>query len=127
MNIPDGILCARTHEYILDCGEYVLIGFTDYLLKQLGDVIFVEFPEIDSFYSKKEVFATVEADGAATELYMPIAGKIIEINPLLTDSLDSLNNEPLSDGWLIKVEPSNLQADIYDLSDYNDYIEDVKN
>lgn len=124
MNIPDGILCAKTHEYILDCGDYALIGLTDLLLKHLGDIIFVEFPDTDSVYAKKEVFATVEADGAATELYMPVAGKIVEINPMLNDSLDSLNTEPLSDGWLVKIEPLDFQADIYDLSDYNDYIED---
>lgn len=122
MNIPDGILCAKTNEYVLDCGDYALIGLTDVLLSKLGDVIFVEFPEEGSTYVKKEVFATVEADGAATELYMPVAGKIIEINPLLANSLDALNSEPLSEGWLIKVEPLDYQADIYDLSDYNDYI-----
>lgn len=54
MNIPDGILCASTHEYILDCGEYVLVGITDILLSKLGDVIFVEFPEKGSVYTKKK-------------------------------------------------------------------------
>lgn len=122
MNIPEGLLCAKTNEYVNDCGDYCLVGLTNLLLDKLGDVIFVEFPEVGSFYTKKEVFATVEADAAATELYMPIAGKIIEINPALTESLDSLNNEPLSDGWLVKVEPADFQADTYDLADYNDYI-----
>lgn len=122
MNIPEGLLCSKTNEYVNNCGDYCLVGLTDLLLTKLGEVVFVEFPEVGSFYSKKEVFATVEADAAATELYMPIAGTITEINPSLSDSLDTLNNEPLSDGWLIKVEPANLQADMYDLSDYNEYI-----
>ena len=61
------------------------------------------FRSVGSFYSKKEVFATVEADAAAAELYMPIGGKIIEINTVLSYSLDSLNSEPYSDGWLVKV------------------------
>lgn len=124
MNIPEGILCAKTNEYVLECGENALVGITDVVLKQLGDIIFVEFPETDSVYEKKEVFATVEADGAATELYMPVAGKILEINPLLADNLDALNNEPLSDGWLIKIEPLDFQSDIYDLTEYSDYIEE---
>lgn len=124
MNIPEGILCAKTNEYVLECGENALVGITDIVLKQLGDIIFVEFPETDSVYAKKEVFATVEADGAATELYMPVAGKILEINPLLADNLDALNNEPLSDGWLIKIEPLDFQSDIYDLTEYSDYIEE---
>lgn len=124
MNIPEGILCAKTNEYVLECGENALVGITDVVLKQLGDIIFVEFPEADSVYAKKEVFATVEADGAATELYMPVAGKILEINPLLADNLDALNNEPLSDGWLIKIEPLDFQSDIYDLTEYSDYIEE---
>lgn len=122
MNIPEGLLCTRTNEYVIDCGDYCLVGMTDVLIDKLGDIIFVEFPEVGSFYSKKEVFATVEADAAATELYMPIAGKIIEINPALSDSLNSLNSEPLSDGWLVKVEPADFQADSYDLSDYDDYV-----
>lgn len=124
MNIPEGILCAKTNEYVLECGENALVGITDVVLKQLGDIIFVEFPETDSVYAKKEVFATVEADGAATELYMPVAGKILEINPLLADNLDALNNEPLSDGWLIKIESLDFQSDIYDLTEYSDYIEE---
>ena len=122
MNIPNGLLCSKTNEYVIDCGDYCLVGLTDLLLSKLGDVIFVEFPEVGSFYTKKEVFATVEADAAATELYMPIAGKILEINPALMDSLEALNSEPLSDGWLVKVEPVDFQADTYDLSDYNDYV-----
>ncbi len=124
MNIPEGILCAKTNEYVLECGENALVGITDVVLKQLGDIIFVEFPETDSVYAKKEVFATVEADGAAIELYMPVAGKILEINPLLADNLDALNNEPLSDGWLIKIEPLDFKSDIYDLTEYSDYIEE---
>lgn len=122
MNIPDGLLCAKTNEYVIDCGDYCLVGLTDLLLSKLGDVVFVELPEVGSFYSKKEVFATVEADAAATELYMPIGGKIIEINPVLAYSLDSLNSEPYSDGWLVKVEPVDMKADLYDLFDYKDYI-----
>lgn len=124
MNIPEGILYAKTNEYVLECGENALVGITDVVLKQLGDIIFVEFPETDSVYAKKEVFATVEADGAAIELYMPVAGKILEINPLLADNLDVLNNEPLSDGWLIKIEPLDFQSDIYDLTECSDYIEE---
>lgn len=124
MNIPDGLLCSKTNEYVLNCGEYALVGLTDVLLQKLGDIIFIEFPEENSVYSKKEVFATVEADGAATELYMPVAGKIIEINPKLNESFDYINQEPLSDGWLIKIEPLDFQNDIYDLSDYNDYIKE---
>lgn len=124
MNIPNGLLCSKSNEYVLECGDYALVGLTDVLLKKLGDIIFVEFPETNSVYAKKEVFATVEADGAATELYMPVAGKIIEINPRLNDSFDIINQEPLSDGWLVKIEPLDFQSDIYDLSDYDDYIQE---
>ena len=124
MNIPDGLLCAKTHEYILTKEDYVLVGITDIMLDKLGEIIFVEFPEKGSFYSKKEVFATIESDGAATELYMPVAGHIMEINPALTDNYDALNQEPLSDGWLVKVEPADYQTDIFDLYDYNDYKKD---
>ena len=126
MNIPDGLLCAKTHEYILTKEDYVLVGITDIMLDKLGEIIFVEFPEKGSFYSKKEVFATIESDGAATELYMPVAGHILEINPALTDNYDALHQEPLSDGWLVKVEPADYQTDIFDLFDYNDYKKDIE-
>lgn len=126
MNIPYGILCAKSHEYVLESDDgCCFVGITDEMVKQLGEIIFVEFPDVNSFYTKKEVFATLEADVAATELYMPVAGKIVEINPLLSDGLDALNSEPLSDGWLVKVEPYDYQKDIFDLSDYNDYKEEI--
>ncbi|MGN0015624.1 MAG: glycine cleavage system protein H [Candidatus Gastranaerophilaceae bacterium] len=124
MNIQDGILCAESHEYVLDCGKYALVGVTNILLEKMGEIFFVEFPEPNSIYSKKEVFATIEADGAAAELYMPVAGKIIEINPALTENYSALNSNPMTDGWLIKIEPLNFQADIDDLMDYNDYIKE---
>ena len=117
----NNILCARTHEYVVNCEEYALIGITDLMISQMEEVNFVEFPDINSYYAKKEVFATIEGNGVATELYMPIGAKVIEINPLLLDSLDTLNSNPLTDGWLVKIEPYNFQADIYDLSDYDEY------
>ncbi len=126
MDIPDGLLCAKSHEYILDGDNGYLVGITDVLLNNLGDIIFVEFPEEGSVYTKKEVFATVEADGAATELYMPVAAKIVEINPLLSDNLNVLNSKPLTDGWLIKVEPLDFSSDIYDLEDYQDYKNEIE-
>ncbi|MBQ2643946.1 glycine cleavage system protein H [bacterium] len=122
MDIPSGILCAKTHEYVLIKDDYAIVGITDELIKQMGEILFIEFPIVDSLYYKKEVFATIEADGLAMELHMPLKGKIIEVNPLIQDSLDLLNKSPLSDGWIVKVEPSKFEWDEYDLIPYEDYI-----
>ncbi len=75
-NAPEGILCSKTHEWALEEGDTVTIGLTDYAIEQLGDIVFVELPEVGSEFVKNEVFATIESVKAASEIYMPIGGKV---------------------------------------------------
>ena len=77
---PEGILCSKTHEWILENDNSVTVGLTDYAIEQLGDIVFVELPEVGSEFDKNEVFATIESVKAASEIYMPVGGKIVEIN-----------------------------------------------
>ena len=77
---PEGILCSKSHEWVLDEGDTYKIGLTDYAVEQLGDIVFVELPEVESEFAKGEVFATIESVKAASEIYMPIGGKIVEVN-----------------------------------------------
>ncbi len=124
MNIPEGILCSRTHTWVLESDNEVVIGLTDWQAQQLGDIVFVELPEIDSEYAKDEVFATIESVRGACELYMPVESKVTEVNEKLINSPELINEDSYSN-WLIKVQPSNFQEDSESLIEYVDYIDEV--
>lgn len=127
MMVPEGILCSKSHEYLLENDNNVYtVGLTDYAVEQLGDIVFIELPEVGSVYSKGEVFATVESVKAASEIYMPVGGKVIKINETVVESPETLNEAPYSDGWLIKIESETAQEDSGDLLDYSDYKEEIE-
>lgn len=127
MIIPEGILCTKSHEYLLEGDNHVYtVGLTDYAVEQLGDIVFVELPEVDAEFSKGEVFATVESVKAASEIYMPVGGKIVEVNEKIADAPETLNESPYGDGWLVKIVGDDIAADSGDLLDYNDYKEELE-
>ena len=123
--VPEGILCSKTHEYIYQVDNTSYIGITDFAVEQLGDIVFVELPEVGSFFEKGEVFATLESVKAATEVYMPVNGTIIEINEKLIEAPEILNNDPFGDGWLVKIESETAALDSGDLLEYEDYKDEV--
>lgn len=125
MMVPDGILCSKTHEYLLESDNIYTIGLTDYAVEQLGDIVFIELPEVGTEFVKGEVFATVESVKAASEIYMPVSGKIIEINEQVVERPDILNENPYENGWLVKIESSTAHADSGDLLEYEDYKEEL--
>lgn len=125
MMVPEGILCAKSHEYVLEGADLFTIGLTDYAVEQLGDIVFIELPEVGTQFIKGEVFATVESVKAASEIYMPIGGTIAEVNEKVAESPETLNNSPLGDGWLIKVKSETALADSGDLLEYEDYMDEV--
>lgn len=124
-NAPEGILCSKTHEWALEEGDKVTIGLTDYAIEQLGDIVFVELPEVGSEFAKNEVFATIESVKAASEIYMPIGGKVTEINEELINSPELINEDVWEKGWLIKIETNTYQEDSLGLLEYEDYKEDT--
>lgn len=125
MIAPEGILCSLSHEYLLEDNSNYIVGLTDVAVEQLGDIIFVELPDIGSTLEKGEVFATVESIKVATEVCMPITGTIIEINEKLIETPELLNNEPFGEGWLVKIESNTASIDSGDLLEYEDYKEEV--
>lgn len=125
MTAPDGILCAKSHEYLLEDGTNFIIGLTDYVVEQLEDMVFVELPEVGTSFVKGEVFATVESVKAASEIYMPVGGTIIEINEKLLETPEILNNDPFGEGWLIKIESESAAIDSSDLLEYEDYRDEL--
>ncbi len=122
--VPEGILCSKSHEWILDEGEVFTIGLTDYAVEQLGDIVFVELPEVGAEFQKDETFATVESVKAASEIYMPAGGKIVAVNEELINSPEKLN-EDVWGSWLVKVDCSNWGEDSIGLMEYEDYKESV--
>jgi len=120
------MLCTKTHEYVLEQDNYYEIGITSYAIEQLGDIVFIELPEVGSSFSKNEVFATIESVKAASEIYAPISGKVIDINEAIVDSPELLNDENYDEKWLVKIESNADQVEFADLLDYTDYIEEVK-
>ena len=124
--MDESMLCTKTHEYVLDKGENYEVGITDYAINQLGDIVFIELPEIGSEFQKNEVFATIESVKAASEIYMPISGKIIEINEEIVNTPELLNDENYQDKWFVKIESEADQVEFADLMDYSDYKEEVE-
>ena len=126
MTVIDNMLCSKSHEYVYEENGNYNIGLTDYAIEQLGDIVFVELPEVGTEYRKGEIFGTVESVKAASEIYMPISGKIIEINEQLIEKPELLNEEPFEEMWLIKIEADAYEEDSKSLLDYTTYKEDVE-
>ena len=122
----ESMLCTKTHEYVLEQDGKYEIGITDYAIEQLGDIVFVELPEVGSEFAKNESFETIESVKAASEIYMPISGKVVEINEQIVNSPELLNDETFEDKWFVKIESSADQVEFADLLDYSDYKEEIE-
>lgn len=127
MTITEKILCSKSHEFLLDNEDNTYtIGLTDYAVEQLGDIVFLELPQVGSEFKKGETFATIESVKAASEIYMPVSGKIIEINEAVVDAPETLNTDPYEAGWLVKIEKTGNDAELSDLLEYEDYKEEIE-
>lgn len=127
MSITEKVLCAKSHEFLFDNGNGVYtVGLTDYAVEQLGDIVFLELPEVGTEFGKGETFATVESVKAASEIYMPISGKIVEINEPAVDAPELLNEDNWEKGWLVKIEATGDAAEQNDLLEYEDYKEELE-
>ena len=126
MSRPDNILCSKTHEFVWENNGKYVIGLTDFAVEQLGDIVFIELPEVGTTLTKGDILGTVESVKAASEIYMPISGTVVEINEILTTSPEILNEDSYEKGWLIKIESNSAKEDSGDLLDYEDYKEEVE-
>ena len=121
----ENILCTKTHEYLLENNGQYEVGITDYAIEQLGDIVFIELPEVGTAFSKNEVFATIESVKAASEIYLPISGEVVEINEEVVDSPELLNDDSYNKKWLVKITSTADQLEFSDLLDYSDYKEEI--
>ena len=104
MNVPENLKYTSEHEWIRQEGDCVYIGITDFAQTELGDIVFVEFPEVGDMLSSGDVFGTVEAVKTVADLYSPISGEVMAINESLENSPEVINTDAYNDGWIIKIK-----------------------
>jgi glycine cleavage system H protein len=124
-DVPENLKFTKDHEWLVDDGgNSFVVGITDHAQDSLGDVTFVELPEVGSTFSRGDVFGVVESVKAASDLYMPVGGEILEINEELGDSPERLNESPYGDGWIIKIK-SNASDELSSLLTADQYKEEI--
>jgi glycine cleavage system H protein len=101
--VPDDRKYTQEHEWVLVEGDVGTVGVTDYAAGELGDVVFVELPEVGGEFSQGDTIGTIESVKAVADLFIPVSGEIVEINEAVVDSPELVNSDPLDDGWLIKI------------------------
>jgi glycine cleavage system H protein len=124
MNIPGNLKYTKDHEWIRSEGKEAYVGITEYAQGELGDIVFIEIETEGEQLEKEEVFGTIEAVKTVSDLFMPVAGKVLEINQALEDAPDQVNKDPYGEGWLIKIsvdDPSQLD-DLLDAGAYEKLI-----
>jgi glycine cleavage system H protein len=107
-NVPENLLYSEEHEYLRPADEDGVyhVGITDYAQGELGDIVYVELPDVGDKFSRMDVFGTVEAVKAVNDLYSPVTGEVVEINEALADDPGLVNNDPYGKGWMIKLRVS---------------------
>jgi glycine cleavage system H protein len=106
MNVPDELLYTEEHEWVLIDGDLATVGITDYAQSELGDIVYIEFPEVGAELKQMDPFGSVEAVKAVEELYAPVSGEVVEVNTALEEDFQTINQDPYSEGWLIKIKMS---------------------
>jgi len=122
MNIPDGLLYTKDHEWVKIEGTKATIGITDFAQGELGDIVFLDISTVGQEVAEHEVFGTVEAVKTVSDLFMPITGKVIEVNPILDASPEQVNEDPYGAGWLIKVDVKGKTSGLLSPAQYKELI-----
>jgi glycine cleavage system H protein len=122
MNIPANLKYTKDHEWVSIDGEIATVGITDFAQQELGDIVYVEVETLDQTLQKDEVFGTVEAVKTVSDLFLPLAGEIIEFNDSLEGNPEIVNSDPYGQGWMVKVKVTNV-ADMNELLSSEDYKE----
>jgi len=125
MNVPSNLKFTKDHEWIKVEGSDALIGITDYAQSELGEIVFVELPDVGETKLKEAVFGTVEAVKAVSDLLMPVSGEIIAVNPELEEKPELVNQAPYEGGWMIKIKLTDL-SELDSLLSAEEYIEFTK-
>jgi glycine cleavage system H protein len=125
LKFPDNVRYSQDHEWARKDGDIFTVGISDFAQDQLGDVVFVELPEAGGTLDKGQEFGTVESVKAVSELFMPMAGQVVEINVALEDGPERVNDDPYGEGWMIKIRPDD-SGDFDALMDREAYLAHVR-
>jgi glycine cleavage system H protein len=120
MKHPDDLKYAQTHEWVRRDGDLIVTGITDHAQDALGDLVYVEQPDVGRVLIAAEQVGVVESVKTASDIHAPVDGEVVETNPLLEDDPELVNTDPYGDGWIYKIRPSNMD-DIDDLMDAEEY------
>ena len=115
MHIPDGYLSTKEHEWVKLDGGVAAVGITEFAQGELGDVVFVQLPEVGTKTQQGDSFGTIEAVKAVADLYSPITGEVVEVNTALADAPEVINREPYTGGWIVKIRPSKFDSEAANL------------
>ena len=124
MNIPENLFYTSEHEWIKIENDTAIIGITDFAQSELGDIIFLELPDLDSVFNAGDIFGTIEAVKTVSDLYMPLDGKITEVNSVLSDNPEKVNEDPYDEGWIVKIiiDENATKNQLLDSKKYNQLI-----
>lgn len=122
MNVPNDLRYSREHEWVRVEGDVAYVGITDFAQSELGDIVYVEVNTVGETLEAGAVFGTVDAVKTTSDLFLPVSGEILEVNPALTDAPELVNQDPYGEGWIVKIKPSNL-AELDELLDAEAYRE----
>ena len=120
MNFPNDVKYTKEHEWIRLEGDVAYVGITDYAQEQLGDIVFVDIQTVGETLAADEVFGTIEVVKTISDLFLPVAGEVLEQNETLEEQPELVNKDPYGEGWLIKVKPEDIKA-VEDLLDAEAY------
>ena len=120
MDIKENLKYTKDHEWIKLDGNIATVGITDFAQSELGDIVYLEIDTLDAEINSNEVFGTVEAVKTVSDLFMPVNGKVVDVNSILEDNPEAVNDDPYGEGWIIKIEVSN-PSDIDALMDSEEY------
>ena len=120
MNVPANLHYTKDHEWLRVEGDSAYSGVTDFAQSELGDIVFIEIETLGETLKKEEVFGTIEAVKTVSDMFMPVSGEIVEVNPAITDTPDIINKDPYGKGWMIKIKMSD-PAEVKELLDAEKY------
>ena len=110
MNIPSNLKYTKDHEWVRLEGDIAYIGITDFAQGELGDIVYVEIETVGDTVEKEAVFGSVEAVKTVSDLFMPVSGEVLEINPKLDGNPELVNKDPYGEGWMVKIRPSDVAS-----------------
>jgi glycine cleavage system H protein len=122
LSFPDDVRYAKDHEWTRVEGDTVRVGVSDYAQDRLGDITFVEMPQVGDFFDRGQEFGTLESTKAVGEIFLPIAGEVLEVNVTLADSPEFINQDPYGQGWILVIKPQNPE-EVQELMNRDAYVE----